>query len=160
MPNTNLLNAIRVVKENEKIAMDSYAKAAAEITNPFGKKLFEQLSEFERFHYNKLTALEKSLQESGLYIEYEGKEFPLPPAFEILAAQEPQKKSVMHIISDALKLEKQAQNAYASLAAKVPDQQGHDMFIKLADEEHTHFLILSDAYWSLNNTGNWKWSNP
>ncbi len=160
MPKTNLNDAIRVVKENEKIAMDSYAKAATQITNPFGRKLFEQLSEFEKFHYDKLTALEKSLQESGLYIQYEGKDFPLPPAFEILAAQEPQKKSVMHIITDALKLEKQAQDAYASLAIKVPDQAGHDMFIKLSDEEHTHFLILSDAYWSLNNTGAWNWSRP
>ena len=38
----NLLDAIRVVKENERIATESYANAAQQIKNPLGKQLFEQ----------------------------------------------------------------------------------------------------------------------
>jgi hypothetical protein len=160
MSPSTLLDAIRVVKENERIASESYAESAKNLTNPFAKELFEQLSVFERFHLDKVTALEKSLQETGDYIHYEGMEFPLPPIFEIKAAEEPNKKSAMDVIVAARTLEEQSQKAYASLAAQCPDEQGKDMFSKLAEEERKHYLLLSDAFWSLNNTGKWRWSRP
>jgi rubrerythrin len=157
---TNLLDAIQVVKENEKNATEKYAEAAKGLVNPLARELFVQLSEFERFHLAKLTALEKSLQESGKYIQYKGRTFPLPPVFEIKAAEEPDKKSVMKIVSEAMELEKQAQETYASLAGECPDQEGMDMFNKLSSEEKIHLKILSEAYWSLNDSGTWKWSRP
>jgi rubrerythrin len=149
-----------VVKENERIASATYADAAQKISNPMGKKLFEQLSEFEKFHYAQLIALEKSLTESGDFINYQGKEFPLPPVFEIKAAQELNRKSVMQIISEAIDLEQQAEKAYANLAETTTNQQGHAMFSRLAEEEHNHYRILIEAYWTLNNLGVWKWSPP
>ena len=158
MSTPSLLDAIRVVKENEKIALESYAEAAKNISNPMGKQLFEQLSEFERFHYEKLSILERSLEEKGDFINYEGKEFPLPPVLEIKAAEEPNRKSIMSIISAAMDLEKQAKKAYADLAAQVTDPQGHKMFSRLSEEEHNHYHILMGAYWSLNDTGVWNWS--
>jgi len=160
MSTTNLLEAVRVVKENERIALESYAEAAKAISNPVGKELFKQLSAFETFHYEQLTALEKSLQEKGQFIDYEGKDFPLPPIFAIEAAQEPQRKSVMKIISEALKLERTAEKSYAGLAAKIADPQGHQMFVRLAEEEYKHSRILTEAYWTLTNLGVWKWSRP
>lgn len=158
MTTTNLLDAIRVVKENERIASQSYADAAKTIRHQMGKELFTQLSEFEKYHYEQLTDLEKSLEEKGNFISYEGKEFSLPPTFEIKAAQEPNQKSVMNIIYEALDLEKQAEKAYADLAAQLTDPQGHKMFIRLSEEEHNHYRILTEASWSLNDSGVWKWS--
>jgi rubrerythrin len=160
MSTPNLLDAVRVVKENERRALESYADAAKNISNPSGRELFEQLSEFEKFHFERLTALEKSLEEKGDFIDYAGREFPLPPIFEIKAAEEPNKKSVMRIISEAMELEEQAQKAYARLAAQVSDPQGHKMFSRLSEEEHKHYRILMEAYWSLNDSGVWKWSRP
>ena len=158
MSTTNLLDAIRVVKENEKIALDYYSKEAKNIDNPLGKKLFEQLSEFEKFHYEKLSVLEKSLEEKGDFINYEGKVFPHPPVLEIKIANDPYRKSLMEIISTALELEKKAEKAYADLAAQLTDSQGRQMFIRLSEEEHNHYRILTEAYWSLNDTGIWNWS--
>lgn len=160
MSTTNLLDAIRVVKENERIAQVSYADAAQRVSNPLGKNLFEQLSAFEKFHYEKLTALEASLEATGEFIDYEGKEFPLPPTFEIKAAQEPVTKSVMAIISAAMDLEKLAEKSYADLAANSTDKKGHEMFSKLSEEEHKHYRLLLEAYWNLSNLGTWKWSRP
>jgi rubrerythrin len=160
MSTTNLLEAIRAVKDNEKIAFGKYAGAANQISNQMGKELFKQLSEFEKFHYERLTTLEKSLQEKGNFINYEGKEFPLPPVFEIKAAKEPNQKSAMRIISEAIELELDAEKAYADLAVQITDSQGHDMFIKLSEEEHKHYRILREAYWTLTNSGVWKWSPP
>ena len=160
MSTSNLLDAIRVVKENERRATQSYADAANTITDPMGKALFENLSEFEKYHYERLTTLEKSLEEKGEYIEYDGREFPLPPIFEIKAAQKIDHKSIMQIITEARELEKESERAYADLASQITDLQGHAMFIKLSEEEHIHYRILSDAHWTLNNLGVWKWSRP
>jgi rubrerythrin len=159
MNTPNLLDAIRIVKENERIAAESYANAAKKI-NTLGRQLFEQLSEFEAFHYEKLTALEKSLQEKGDFINYEGKEFVLPPKLELKFTKEPDQKSLLQIIIEAMKLEKQAERAYSDLAAQLTDPQGQKMFIRLSQEEHKHYDILSDAYESLNQSGVWKWSRP
>lgn len=156
MVSANLMDAIRVVKENERIASESYLKSSKNLTNPLAKELFEKLSKFERFHLEKITALEKSLLETGKFIQYEGKEFPLPPVFEIKAANEPGRKSVMQIVSEAKELELKAEQTYASLADEITDQQGKDMFKKLSAEEHNHYAILSKAFWSLNKTGKWS----
>jgi rubrerythrin len=160
MSKTNLLDAIRVVKENERNAAETYANAAEKIINPFGKDLFEQLSKFEQFHLEMISALEKSLTERGVFLAYEGKDFPLPPIFEIKAAQETHRKSAISIVIDAIDLERQAEKAYADLAIQVADSEGHAMFTRLSEEEHNHYLILSEAYWSLSNYGVWKWSPP
>jgi rubrerythrin len=160
MVTPNLLDAIAIVKENEKNASASYAEAATKITNPVGKLLFQQLSEYEQFHYAKITLLENSLKEKGDYIDYEGKEFPLPPKFEFTTAQDPASQSVMSIITAATELELQAERTYADLAGRIPDPQGHAMFSKLSEEEHRHYVLLMEAYWSLNNLGTWTWYRP
>ncbi len=156
MNNPNLLDAIRVAKENERIASERYADAA-NMLGQVGKELFMQLSEFEKYHYERITALEKSLEEKGDFIKYEGKAFPLPPIFEIKAAEEPNKKSTMQVITEALELEEQMERAYAKLAAQITDPQGHNIFIRLSEEEHNHYRILTRAYKSLKDTGVWKW---
>jgi rubrerythrin len=153
----SLLDAIRIAKENERLASESYANAARKI-NTLGKKLFEQLSEFEKFHYDRLTALETSLQKKGGFINYEGKEFVLPPILEIKFAEEPEHKSLLDIMAEAMKTEWAAEKAYADLAAQLTDPQGHKMFLKLSQEEHKHYEILGEAFVSLNQTGVWKWS--
>ena len=156
----SLLDAIRVVKENERIASASYADAATKFSHSIGKNLFEQLAEFEKFHYEKLSALEASLEATGEFVDYKGREFPLPPTFEIKAAIEPNKKSVMSIITSALELERQAEKAYADLALQIVDPRGHEMFLRLSEEEHKHWVLLTEAYWNMTNLGTWKWSRP
>jgi rubrerythrin len=155
---TTLLDAVRVVKENERLAAQRYAEAAQAINNSLGKKLFIELSEFEKYHLHQITALEKSLIDSGEFISYTGKAFPLPPKFEITAAEEPDRKSVMKIISEAIELEKNAEKAYAELAGQISNPTGHRMFMRLSEEEHNHYRILNEAYWVLNDLGIWKWT--
>ena len=160
MNTPSLLDALRVVIENERLASSSYAKAAENITNPSGKKLFEELSKFEQYHYEQLSTLKASLEESGEYLEYEGKEFPTPATFEIKAAQEPNMKSVIKIIGEAMELEKEAEHEYANLALQSNDPQGYEMFRRISAEENIHWRILLNAYWTLTNLGTWTWTNP
>jgi rubrerythrin len=155
----NLLDAIRIVKENERLASETYANAAKQVSS-LGKELFVQLSDFEKFHYEKLTALEKSLEESGKFINYEGKALILPPKLEIKFAKVPEHKSLMEIITEAKKIEKQSEKVYGDLAEQLDDPQGHAMFAKLSEEEHMHYVILSEAFWSLNQNSIWVYTRP
>jgi rubrerythrin len=150
MSTPNLLDAIRVVKENERIASESYADAAKQVNDTMGKNLFALLSEFEKVHYAQLTTLEKSLEETGDFINYQGKEFPLPPKLERKAATELHQETLAEVMVAAMDLEKRSEKAYADLAALVTGSQGHDVFIKLAEQENHHYLFLRDAYWALN----------
>jgi rubrerythrin len=160
MVTPSLLDAIRVAKDNERIASESYRDAVQEIQHTVGKRLFQELSDFEQFHLEKLTALEKSLIETGKFINYEGKEFPLPPIFEVKGAVEPGKKSLMTIITQAIGLEETAKKTYAELADEIDDPLGKEMFKKLSAEEYGHYKVLVGAYWTVSNFGVWKWVRP
>ena len=160
MSTPSLLDAVRVVVQNERLASDSYAEAAQQISNPGAKAVFEELAKFEQHHFEVLSALEASLAETGDFVDYAGREFPIPPIFEIKAAQEPNMKSVMKIISEAMELEKEAEQEYADLALKADDPRGYDLFCKLSAEENIHWRILLDAYWTLTNLGTWTFKHP
>ena len=66
------IEIVKVALEAEKDAYQAYSKAAKKTTNPKGRDMFQQLSEFEMNHYQKLKHLLKSLQEKGEWILYEG----------------------------------------------------------------------------------------
>jgi rubrerythrin len=159
MDTPSLLDAIRIAKENERISVESYANAAKKI-DTLGRVIFEQLSEFEKFHYAKLTELEKSLEKTGDFINYKGKAFILPPKLEVKFAEQPEHKSMLDIIDEAMKFEKKTEKAYADLAGQLTDPKGRKMFIRLSKEEHNHYEILGRAFWDVNQTGVWKLSRP
>jgi rubrerythrin len=77
MKTANLLDSVRIVKENEKKAAEFYADAAEKTGSSAGRDLFGELVKFENFHYHWLTVLEKSLKEKGQTISYEGRELTL-----------------------------------------------------------------------------------
>jgi rubrerythrin len=158
MEKNKLLAAIRVVKENEKTASDFYTEASKKTGSAVGRHLFEQLAEFEQFHYARLSALENSMEEKTNYISYEGYDFPPPPKIEPKAVEEPNRQTVMNIINRAREFEKEAEKAYSDLAMEITDPQGHAMFQQLSEEEHGHYRILTEAFWSLSNLQGWNWS--
>ncbi|HIE38896.1 MAG TPA: hypothetical protein EYH30_10475 [Anaerolineales bacterium] len=154
----SLLDAIRIGMEAEKKAAAFYADAAQQTGNPLGRRLLEQLAEFERHHYRELAALERSLREQGTFIEYTGRTLEMPAPSEVEDVEESNKMSLMGIITKAIETERKAEKRYTDLVEQTTDPAGQSMFERLADEEHTHYLILSKAYWSLNNQGVWNWS--
>jgi len=154
------IKAIQLALEAEKSAYQSYSKAAKMTKNSKGRDMFQQLSEFEMNHYQKLKELLKSLQEKGEWILYGGttlKKKAIP-----LKAQEPKGQEQLTDM-DALKIaareEKKAQAYYRSMADLTKDPRGKDMYKRLADEEALHEKLLNDQYYSLHNTGLWSWGD-
>ncbi len=154
------IRAIKMAMEAEKDAYQAYSKAAKKTKNLKGRDMFQQLSEFEMNHYQKLKALLKSLQETGEWILYEGtslKKKALP-----LKTKKPQGQEQLTDM-DALKIavreEKKAQTYYRSMAELTKDPRGRDMYKRLANEETLHEKLLNDQYYSLHNTGLWSWGD-
>jgi len=156
----NLLSAIQMAMEAEQKASAFYADAAQKTANPLGRKLFDQLAEFERYHYDKLLDLEKSLRDEGSFIEYEGRELTLSAPSEVAtveARKEADKMTAAEVIKFAMDIERGAEERYTALAEQTADPAGQSMFKQLASEEHAHYLIVSDAYFSVSNRGVWEW---
>jgi rubrerythrin len=152
-----LLDAIKIAMEAEKKAAAFYADAAQK-AETIGRKLLEQLAEFERHHYAILAELEQSLRDQGAFIGYEGEELTFPAPSEVQTTAEPDKMSMMGIITTALEIEVEAEKRYTALAERTSDPAGRSMFRRLAQEENKHHKILRDAYVSLNNRGVWAWT--
>jgi len=148
--------AIQIAIDSEKAAAEFYADAAEKAKN-IGQKLFKQLEEFEWHHFNQLTELQKSLAGDGAFIEYNSEHIPAVESGKKEKLSEDHRMSLMQIITMALENEANAKSAYEDLANQTDDPAGKAMFQQLADEEDHHHGILKSAYWSLNQTGEWRW---
>ena len=154
------LKAVKVAMEAEKEAYQFYAKAAKQTKNPKGKEMFQQLSEFEMNHYQRLKELSKSLAEKGEWILYSGttlKKKAIPLKAEKAKGQD--QLTDMDALKMAVKEEKKAQILYRSMADLTKDPRGRDMYKRLADEEALHEKLLNDQYYSIHNTGIWSWGD-
>jgi rubrerythrin len=154
------IGAVKIAMEAEKNAYQTYSKAAKNTKNPKGRDMFQQLSEFEMNHYQKLKNLLQSLQEKGEWILYEGT--PLKKKVIPLKTQKPkgqEQLTDMDALKIAVREEKKAQTYYRSMAELTKDPRGRDMYKRLADEEALHEKLLNDQYYSLHNTGLWSWGD-
>ncbi len=154
------LKAVKVAIEAEKEASQTYSRAAKRTRNPKGRDVFQQLSEFEMNHYQKLTGLLKSLQEKGEWVLYQGtslKKKAIPLKMEKPRGNE--QLTDMDALRIAIREEKKALAYYRSMAELTRDPRGRDMYKRLADEESLHEKVLNDQYYSLHNTGLWSWGD-
>lgn len=150
--------ALQIAIDSEKSAAEFYADAAGKAQN-IGQKLFKQLETFEWHHFNQLTELQKSLSENSGFIEYNTDSVPAVESGRKDKLSEEKRMSLMEIISLAIENETTAKDAYLDLANQTDDPSGKAMFNQLADEEDHHHGILKSAYWSLNQTGEWRWND-
>lgn len=154
------LKAVKVAMEAEKEAYQNYSKMAKKTKNTKGRDMFQQLSEFEMNHYQKLKDLFKSLQEKREWILYEGtalKKKTISSKVEKPKGEE--QLTDMDALKIAIREEKKAQAYYRSMAELASDARGKDMYKRLANEEALHEKVLNDQYYSLHNTGIWSWGD-
>lgn len=154
------MKAVKMAMEAEMDAYQTYSKAARRTKNPKGKDMFQQLSEFEMNHYQKLKALLKSLEDHGEWILYEGTTFKkkkIPLKTGKIKGEE--QLNDLDALKIAIREEKKAQAFYRSMVELTKDPRGKDMYKRLAREEELHEKVLNDQYYSLHNTGFWSWGD-
>src|SRR5512139_592153 len=107
---------VKVAMEAEKNASQAYSKAAKKTTNPKGRDMFQQLSEFEMNHYRKLKDLLASLQEKGEWILYEGTSLKKTLSLKTQKPKGQEQLTDMDALRMAIREEKKAQAYYRSMA--------------------------------------------
>ncbi|MDH7489905.1 MAG: ferritin family protein [Anaerolineae bacterium] len=158
MDDKGLLEAVQTAIEAERAAREFYLAAAEKTASPQGKALLLQLADFEAYHAQKLLDLVGSLG-AGRYIAYEGKAFARPrPEGGRTSEQETNLREVVDVLTLAMDAEQKAQARYQRLAESTTDLLGKAMFERLAEEEATHYRILSDEFYTLSNKGLWVWA--
>jgi len=153
------LEIIKVAMKAEKDAYQAYSNAAKRTINPKGRDMFQQLSEFEMNHYQKLKDLLESLQEKGAWIPYGGtslKKKAIPKTPKLDGREQATDTDALKM---AIREEKKSQAYYRSMAELTKDPLGREMYKRLADEEALHERLLNDQYYSLHNTGFWSWGD-
>ena len=154
------IEIVKKAMEAEKDAYQAYSKAAKQTRNPKGRDMFQQLSEFEMNHYQKLKELLKSLQEKGEWILYEGTSLKKKTiSLKTQKSKGQEQLTDMDALKIAIREEKKAQAHYRAMAGLTKDSRGRDMYKRLANEEALHEKLLNDQFYSLHNTGIWSWGD-
>ncbi len=154
------IEIVKTAMGAEKDAYQAYSKAAKQTRNPKGRDMFQQLSEFEMNHYQKLKELLKSLQEKGEWILYEGSSLKKKTiSLKTQKSKGQEQLTDMDALKIAIREEKKAQAHYRAMAELTKDSRGRDMYKRLANEEALHEKLLNDQFYSLHNTGIWSWGD-
>jgi rubrerythrin len=158
----NVMDAIKIAMEAEEQARQFYLAAKEKISDADAQNLLAQLAAFEEHHYDKLLALHNSLQAKKGFIAYVPPQIGLPVASHGFeggrTTEEHSLETAVEILGAAIDVEKSARARYEELAEGTTDSDGRAMFRQLAEEEHTHYRILSDEFYNLSNRGLWVWA--
>ena len=153
----SLLRAVALAKEAERKAEEFYRSAARRTVNPLGHRLLRQLAGFEREHYERLAAVERSLARQGADAS-SALGSSAPSLSEAGSALGDCPSGAKGILTMALHIEELAQQRYDRLAERAGNPAGREIFSRLADEKHQHYLALTKAASSLDRHGVWDWS--
>ncbi len=154
------LEAVKIAVDAERDAFLFYRKAAEKSTNPRGKDMFQQLSEFEIEHYKKMIHLYLSLKDENKWIPYTGVgELMARNRIEGAKGRYETRDDDIRALKTAIAKEEEAASFYRKMAEKTEDPLGKEMFKKLVDEEETHRRLLNDQFYALQNQGEWVWGD-
>jgi len=159
---SNVMDAIRIAMQAEEKARQFYLAAKEKVSDADAQNLLAQLAAFEEHHHDKLLALYNSLQEEKGFVTYTPPDIALPAASHglegVRTTEEHNLETVVEVLGTAIDAEKSARSRYEGLAEQTTDPDGRAMFRQLAEEEHTHYRILSDELYHLSNRGLWIWA--
>jgi rubrerythrin len=159
----NLQEAIKIALEYENKVRDHYAKGAAAIRDPQGKKVFETLAKEEQGHVDflnycldqwtktgKVTAKDlKSVLPKGVaWIDEARKRLEKKPSKRVAESGE------LDLLKIALQMELETSGFYRSLVGKLPaDDQA--LFARFLDIEDGHVAIVQAELDSVQGLGYW-----
>ena len=154
------LEAVKIAVNAERDAYLFYREAAEKSTNPRGKDMFQQLSDFEMEHYKKMVHLYLSLKNENKWIPYVGAgELIARNRIESAKGGYETKDDDIRALKTAIAKETEAADFYRKMAEKTEDPMGKEMFKKLVEEEETHRRLLNDQFYALQNQGEWVWGD-
>jgi rubrerythrin len=142
----NMQNALKFAIQTEKNVMDLYKHAASIITNPRGKKVFEQLAAEEAEHVGHLFKV-YSGKEYGSLAEY----LVSPPHVDLTTIRQldealstnAHERKAMEL---ALNHEEELAKSLHQTAKNIVDPAVRGVFERLAKETENHFALIESEY--------------
>jgi rubrerythrin len=152
------LDDLLVEAMNSEIeAKKFYLDASLKTRSKNGKKLFEELAEFELNHYERIKKIIES-RNNNLELNDSGLTQEVPTIrSEIDGEIEPNKDEIVTVINLAIEAEKKAQERYEKIAEMYDNDVSKKIFQNLAQDEKNHQRILEDEFYQLSNKGTIIW---
>jgi Uncharacterized conserved protein len=150
------MNALEVAKKMELDSIKFYTEAAAKTKYPVGKKMFETVIEDEKRHLEMVIQMINGMHFTVKDVSPMKR---VKTVFESLKDHMMKKveasKDEMEAFKIAMQMEKEGEAFYQeSLAAAKTDKE-KTLFQRLIEEERQHYVIFSNTYFYLTNTGSW-----
>jgi rubrerythrin len=149
----NLDDLLMQALKSEIKAKEFYENAYEKAKSESGKKLFLELAEFEKNHYNKVKKIIENRKE-GEKIDFEdisSKKIQIKS--EVEGDFEPNKDEIINVLYLAIESEKKAYERYLKISDMFNDENGKKIFNSLAQDEINHQRILEDELYQLSNKG-------
>jgi rubrerythrin len=148
-----LMEAMNGEIEAKKFYLDASIKAQSEM----GKKLFEELAEFEQKHFEHVEKIIESLS-NNLGFQDANYVHDVPSVkSEVEGEIEPNKYEIVSVLALAIEGEIKAQVRYKKIADMFDNEEGKKIFHDLAQDERNHQRILEDEIYHLSNKGTIIW---
>ena len=143
--------------KSEIDAENFYRDAAEKAQSQAGKKLFQELADFEHNHFEHVKSIIAS-REKGHKVEPPTTHREIPSIkSEVEGEFEPNKEEIVDLLGQGIKAEKEAQTRYAKIAELLDDQEGKEIFHGLAEDERRHHDLLEAQYYHISNKGTIIW---
>jgi rubrerythrin len=140
------MDIFEFAKEKEKFSEDYYQQLAAETTHEGLRNIFKMLAAEEANHYNYIEKMQKkqtvSIPDTPLL-------FDAKKIFDSMrdkAGKFNFKMDEVAVYKKARKYEIESEMFYRQKAEEVSDLNQKDIFLRLADMEHKHYILLENIY--------------
>jgi rubrerythrin len=150
------MNALEVAKKMEIDSIKFYTEAEEKTKNPVGKKMFAMVIEDEKRHLEMVI-----LMINGMHFTVKdvGPMKRVKTVFESMKDHMMKKveasKDEMEAFKIAMQMEKEGEAFYQKSLAAAKTEKEKTLFQRLIEEERQHYVIFSNTYFYLTNTGSW-----
>jgi rubrerythrin len=149
------MNIFEFAMDKEKLSEDYYRKLAGTCGNQGIKNICSTLAEDEHKHFEMI----EKMKEKGQPQLTETK--ALGNAKEIFEQMREERESISCDISEvelfkkAQEFEKESEDFYTQKANETSDMFQRDLFLKMAKEEHKHYIVLENIIQLLQRPERW-----
>ncbi len=155
---TKNVDSLLVDAMNSEIDAETfYRNASAKAQSQAGKQLFQELADFEHNHFEHVRhIIEARKKRTKITVSRIARKLPdIKP--EVKGEFEPNKEEIVDILNLGMKAEKEAQERYQAIAARLDDQKAKEIFSNLAEDERRHHALLEAEHYHISNKGTIIW---
>jgi rubrerythrin len=156
----NLREGAALAARMETDGIAFYAEAAEKVSGPAGRLMFGSLVKDEENHLRILNEILREMFHAGL-----GDLLAGSPSSRVTSVFEEHRRELedrfaaepgdTEALEIAMGMEQEGLKLYRAMADKAADPDEKALYLRLAEEERQHFLMLQNAQTFLADTGNW-----